>query len=855
MMKHVRRPLALLAAVFLAAVFLVMLFSDGLYEMAVPGEEVCLLTGVLRRKEIKKNASGEATLVYYVERDAAKGELVMCELSSAPAYEPMCGARVTIRGSVGVIASPTNPGEFDSRRYYAVMKIAYRLRDAVLVSCETTGSYYREGLYRLRVKAGEWFDALLSPGEAGVLRAVILGDKSGMEKEVKTLYAAGGILHILAVSGLHVSFLGGMLYAGLLRIIPVRCGRLRLAAAGLSVFVMISYGLFTGLSASAFRAVVMFVMKVIADRLGRTYDIVTALAVAAVLLILEQPLYLFYSGFQFSFLAVLGVSVLQPALAGKTDPLDEILMRESRGRRALETVRQAFLVSLSVTLMTLPVQLYHQFTAPVYAAVLNLLVIPLMSVLFPAGLVLLLCCGCAEMAGVVFSGAGVVTEAASGAGSAGAFEVVFGAGGLVTGIAKAAGAVCEGVLHLYEVLCMAALKLPFATWYAGRVHIWQIVLYYLLLAGVIWYAERARAGDYAVCGRGSANVIPYKDKRYKKVLGTVILLAAGIAILGLRLPPRLKITMLDVGQGDGIVIRHRDGLRSYRILIDGGSSSKSFVGTYQIEPYLKHEGIGVLDAVFVSHEDTDHFSGVLEIMEHAAAGGIQVKALFLPDAGRDVESLLVTDAGRDVESLLVSGAEDQYAQIVRVANSCGVPVYVMHAGEKVTFGAMSFTCLGPLRDGAAVRSLDANAHSMILRLDYDAFSALFTGDVEKEGLPELLQTLEAMEAAAKVDAAAGARGGAAGMQGGAARAADINLLKVAHHGSRGATNAEILALTRPEVALVSCGRDNRYGHPHAEVMELLEDAGARTFVTAKSGAITVCVARGGRKMTVEEFVR
>ena len=257
------------------------------------------------------------------------------------------------------------------------------------------------------------------------------------------------------------------------------------------------------------------------------------------------------------------------------------------------------------------------------------------------------------------------------------------------------------------------------------------------------------------------------------------------------------------------------GRKTYRILIDGGSSSKSSVGTYQILPYLKHEGIGRLDAVFLSHEDLDHCSGVPELMEDMEKGGIGIGALFLPDIGQ--------------------AGEAAYGAIVPRAKSLNIPVTFLHGGQSLMFGEMSLACLGPEAEGRAVASERINAHSMVLRLSYGDFSALFTGDVEGEGLEALKEVLRRETE----------RGDAAGPL------SDIDLLKVSHHGSRLATDEEFLALTRPEVALISCGRNNRYGHPHEETMELLTAAGAQIFVTANTGAITVDVLEDGRQYRIQ----
>ena len=325
-----------------------------------------------------------------------------------------------------------------------------------------------------------------------------------------------------------------------------------------------------------------------------------------------------------------------------------------------------------------------------------------------------------------------------------------------------------------------------------------------------------------------------------------VLPALTVLIMALRVPPSLQITMLDVGQGDGIVIRHKD----FNILIDGGSTSKQGVGEYQILPYLKHEGIGTLDAIFISHEDKDHISGVLELLDDMERGGVQVRALFLPEAGREL-------------------FDDNYKMVVERAASCGVPVMTLSAGERFSLGELQFTCLGPLASGSAVQGTNANARSMILHMSYESFSALFTGDVEEEGLEELKAVLRGdgvTGGTLSLTACDGATDGTgeqveggvtsvSGMQAAGGVTGDIDLLKVPHHGSRYTTDEEFLTLTRPEIALISCGRNNSYGHPHTETLRRLSDAGSTTLITARDGAITVRVSRGGRRVAVETFLK
>ena len=163
----------------------------------------------------------------------------------------------------------------------------------------------------------------------------------------------------------------------------------------------------------------------------------------------------------------------------------------------------------------------------------------------------------------------------------------------------------------------------------------------------------------------------------------------------------------------------------------------------------------------------------------------------------------------------------------------GIPVSFLHTGQALQAGDLVLRCLGPSAEGAAARAESANEHSMILHLQYGAFSALFTGDVEGEGLTELNAVLASLPEKLRT----------------------VDMLKVAHHGSRFTTDETFLSLLDARIALISCGRANRYGHPHAELLERLAADGSSIYTTPESGAITVRAAADGSSFTVEPYLQ
>ena len=144
-------------------------------------------------------------------------------------------------------------------------------------------------------------------------------------------------------------------------------------------------------------------------------------------------------------------------------------------------------------------------------------------------------------------------------------------------------------------------------------------------------------------------------------------------------------------------------------------------------------------------------------------------------------------------------------------------------------GKACFTCLNPELN---MQTEGANAYSTVLLMEYEGVTALFTGDMEKEGLQNVNRILREERERA---------GSALGNTGTFKLPEQITILKVAHHGSMYTTDEEFLSLTKPRIALISCGRDNSYGHPHKELLERLKNTGAKVYRTDESGAITVHV--------------
>ncbi len=684
---------------------------------------------------------------------------IICKLDQAE--RTALGSYVTLKGDLAPVPAATNPGEFDAAAYYRTLGVGGRLSRARLLACGKECWPLREWLYEVRLSLEARLYRALPAEQAGTVCALLLGDRGGLEESVEDLYRRSGILHILSISSLHITILGVSLYK-LLRRLRIPVGPSALAGC----ILLLLYGGLTGFGVSACRAIGMYLIRMLGEVLGRTYDMLTALGVMGALMVLKNPCYLDHSGFMLSFSSVLGVSVLRPALQGPEAPAQAQTDQKGPAVRFLvgakESIKKSALASLSVALATLPVQLRYYYEVPVYSVLVNLLVLPLVRPLMLAGLMT-----------VSFPGA-VLPAAAVGA-----------------------------ILRWYEWLCGSCVRLPFHTWNPGCPELWQIGAYYLVLAGAV--LARRRIGGRRRRGAqilGGELPDPPRYGLWRKA-ATVTALVCGVLLLGLRPGPRNRVTFLDVGQGDCILVQTGAG-QNY--LFDCGSTGRTGVGEYVLVPFLKYHGIRVLDAVFISHPDADHADGIRELLALGQKSGVTVRQLILPGIAEELR-------------------QGQFGELLEAARGAGqrtpVEIRYVSAGDAWECRTARFTCLHP---SAGWDSADENAYSECFYVEFlqegkgpkkapRAATLLLTGDVEGEGERALLEQLYQ-------------RG-----------IGQVDVLKVAHHGSRESTSEELLKLIRPRYAVISCGESNRYGHPHGELLDRLDRAGSTVLQTKDRGAV------------------
>lgn len=621
------------------------------------------------------------------------------------------GQQIQVTGLLKKVPPATNPGEFNKKAYYGAKNTFYLCYADDITFKGSSYDVIKESLSQLRIRLSSVYSSLLAPKEAGVVKAMVLGDKSGLDEELKSLYQQNGIAHILAISGLHVSFMGHTIFRHLRK-----KGQGYLLAAIISSLFLVFYCTMTGMSGSTFRAMSMLILAMTADVIGRSADMLTSLAFSGFLMLAANPLLLIDAGFLLSFGAMFGIATVYPILKAACCRYEVPLV-------------DAFLVSLSIQVITIPVLIHYYYEIPIYAIFLNLVIIPLMSILLPFAVL-----------GAMF----------------GCISLFWGKIILFPAVV---------ILYVYEWLCNIFSKLPGNMWVTGQIGFTKTIVYYIFWLIVLF--------------------LLYQYKYKIAIMAAVCF----VVLLSFKPPLPLQIIYADVGQGDGIFIRSPSDTT---YLIDGGSTDTRNVGKYRLLSMVKYYGVAKIDYIIVTHMDEDHISGIKELLDLLPIGQIVIPSIQNPD--------------------------EAYHQFVKLVSEKGIVVKYLEKGMVLKDKSLELACLHPNKK---LSYKDRNSYSTVLSLSYKGFKALFTGDLDEEGEKEIQSQLQ-----------------------------EYHILKVAHHGSRFSTNSQFLEKVQPPIAVISCGKDNKYGHPHKELVDRLKEIDCQILTTPADGAIICQVYKKGNNVRV-----
>lgn len=582
------------------------------------------------------------------------------------------GNIIKVRGKLRQFEEAANKGNFDSKKYYLSLGFYGKIEAGTIEVINSDYSGIRQGLYEMRMEIIERLEKLCSDNKGifsiinnknGIIGAIILGDKTDLDSDIKELYSVSGIAHILAISGLHISFIGMAIYRLLRR-------RFRfLFSAAVSIPVVLSFGIMSGFGISTMRAIIMFILKIIGEVLGRKYDAITAISLAGLVLLVQNPFVVCNSGFQMSFGAIIAIVLILPIV-------EEILNTDNKIIKVLSA-------NFTISLVMNPILAWNYYELPTFSFLLNIVVVPLMSVV------------------IVSSIAGIFCSC-----------IMFGFGKVVIFPG------C-GILELYTFLCNIINKSSVASIVVGQPKVTIIIVYYAILLVVLFGLKNIRTKytraekERNIIKKETGLVLEKKAKKERRIKGQNVKLRLACIVGFLLLNcliyynpnPGFYITFINVGQGDGILIHGDNGTK---VMVDGGSTSEKQVAKNCIVPYLKAEGIGTIDYSIITHTDKDHISGILEILENNNSNRIRIKNLVMPD---------------------INMKDDTYNELIEKAKLKKINVLYIKKGDTLSIGKTKIKCIYP---ETTTTASDKNDYCTVLSVKNKTSKILLTGDISKE---------------------------------------------------------------------------------------------------------------------------
>ncbi|AGK54991.1 DNA internalization-related competence protein ComEC/Rec2 [Bacillus sp. 1NLA3E] len=634
------------------------------------------------------------------------------------------GSTCTINGQLETPSSSRNPNAFSYQQYLANKQIYWILTpdELSIRSCSHKKATLLSFTEKVRHQGIDYAKGNFPEPMASLAIALLFGERSFMSTELVSSYQKIGIVHLLAISGLQVSFLTGVLF-----LVGIRLGIVREKMIDILLVFLPFYALLTGATASVVRAVLMMLVILISLKVSNNrIQPLDALSIALLLSLFFGPFLIFDVGFQLTFIASASLLLSTVFLSNGQGPISQLL-----------------LTSMIAQMSTLPIILFHFYEFSVLSLLANFLFVSFFSVILTPFIFFVF---------ILHPFFGVL------------FEPLLWITNQTISFAN----------RLIEWLSL----LPFQMITLGRPGVLLLLIYIVSITVVFFHWERTP----------------------KKVVKVTILLVLPILlqIIVNIMDPYGEITFIDVGQGDAIFIKlpYHQG----KYLIDTGGivpfgkeewqeKNQSFeVGKDVIIPFIKSKGISSIDKLILTHGDYDHMGGAESVME-----GLNVKEILLPK---------------------VKNQSDLEGEIINLAKRKAITITYVSEGAGWKIGTSHFQILSP---PVEMEGVDKNNGSVVIYVKLGGLSWLFTGDMEEEMEKKLIKKHPSLQ---------------------------IDILKVGHHGSQSSTSEELLRQYHPEVAVISVGEKNRYGHPKPEVISRLQEHSVQILRTDQHGAITYIFKRG-----------
>jgi competence protein ComEC len=607
--------------------------------------------------------------------------------------ERLIGKKIQLTLTRGELLPATNPNLFDYEMYLKTQGIRIvgsgRGIDLLPVGEQGVISYIYNSITGIKYKFADLLYKSMSSDNASLLFAMLFGDKDALSEEIYSSFQRSSVTHIICVSGIHM----GMVYA----LVLLLCGKKRTVGSSFFVFsLLFLYAMISEFTPSIMRALVMIIVSIISRLLLRRYDMLTSIAIAIIIFLLINPLYLYHSGAILSFFAVASLATVIPFISRylhyrDADSGEVIQGGEVKKRLRLTMKNKAVMLLVSLALPVFVVQISmsvivaYMFTGLSLAGLIaNIPVVWLAGITVPMGVVAFVIFVLANSL-QFFLGTNIISDS---------FIAILDF-----------PLFCEDALvSLLRTIPETLSKLPFSYMRVAVPRAWMVVLFYFI--AFFGVSETRRL------------MIP-SVKKAKSVIAYSLLIS-GILLIFLSSSCKLNynsadLTFLDVGQGDALHIKTPDG-RNY--LFDGGGKEDANIGKTVLYEYFLHNGISRLDGVFISHLHTDHFKGARELSVLMDVG-----PMYIYDGNRIQAEQCISGSGLKTSDLRFLKTGDR----LRLGRDTYLDV--LYPDKKTD--AEYEEIMGDMDN--------ENANSLVLSIDFYGVRTLMTGDIDETLEAELLE--------------------------------------------------------------------------------------------------------------------
>ncbi|MSP64563.1 MAG: DNA internalization-related competence protein ComEC/Rec2 [Bacteroidetes bacterium] len=624
-----------------------------------------------------------------------------------------------------------NPGEFSYRDYLSMHDV-YGIITPVnniieVIEIGSPNIIFEKIIIPSRKFIKNVINFTMSSEESFVMKGLLLGDQAMISPEIKSSFINTGTIHVLAVSGSHIALIISVLYLlfGMIRI-PFKI------KISVTILGIIFYMLLTGSTPSVVRASIMGIVVLTSQLLDRKTNLYNTLGVSALIILIWDTRQLFDAGFQLSYSAVFSMVFFYPRIKLF---MENRIPKSLNKRKFTKQLILLFGITLAAQIGTIPITAGYFEKISIISLVANLVVVPLIAFVMTIGLI------------------SVITSSIS-----------FWIGSFFMEVSKY---ILSFIIYFVDLMN----QVPFGIIQTSTFTFWSFS-YYLII--ILFFL--------------SLNKIQRLRKIFLLLFGIITLNLWFSNFQLLNKNNNLRITILDIGQGEAILIQTSE---NKNILIDAGTTTRNNnSGEKIITPFISRSEISKIDYFIITHPHSDHIGGASNILN-------SIKVLNVLDSGQPYSSKIYKEFDSMISKNKINRIILSRGDVIEIENN--LRLYVLH----------------PTKYFIDIDSSDGftelNNSSVILKLVYGQSSILLTGDAEIESEDEIVNQYGDF--------------------------LNTDILKAGHHGSKTSTSENLLKYVTPEYATISVGKFNKFHHPSPIILDRLKSYNSKIFRTDKDGAI------------------